>query len=77
MLPFYRYMVIWKDLYSVFGGFTTWAYEDLGIISFTNEMWNTDQYFPDKTEARKRAAARASTSSATSSTTTSCSAPAT
>jgi len=51
MLPFYRYMVIWKDLYSVFGGFTTWAYEDLGIISFTNEMWNTDQYYPDRSKA--------------------------
>ncbi|MEM7518335.1 MAG: M14 family metallopeptidase, partial [Planctomycetota bacterium] len=34
MLPFYRYMIIWKDLYSVFGGFATWGYEGLGIISF-------------------------------------------
>jgi Zinc carboxypeptidase len=51
MLPFYRYMVIWKDLYSVFGGFTTWAYEDLGILSFTNEMWNSDQYYPDRSKA--------------------------
>jgi hypothetical protein len=48
MLPFYRYMVIWKDLYSVFGGFATWGYEGLGVISFTNEMWNADQMYPDK-----------------------------
>lgn len=48
MLPFYRYMVIWKDLYSVFGGFATWGYEGLGIISFTNELWNSDQMYPDK-----------------------------
>jgi hypothetical protein len=48
MLPFYRYMVIWKDLYSVFGGFATWGYEGLGIISFTNELWNSDQYFQGK-----------------------------
>jgi hypothetical protein len=48
MLPFYRYMVIWKDLYSVFGGFTTWAYEDLGIISFTNEMWSDERLYPSK-----------------------------
>ncbi len=52
MLPFYRYMVIWKDLYSVFGGFATWGYEGLGVISFTNEMWNDDQYFPDKTRGQ-------------------------
>ncbi|MFQ5655180.1 MAG: M14 family metallopeptidase, partial [Planctomycetota bacterium] len=40
MLPFYRYMVIWKDLYTVYGGFVTWTYEGLGIISFTNELWS-------------------------------------
>jgi len=43
MLPFYRYMVIWKDLYTVYGGFATWGYEGLGIISFTNELWNSEQ----------------------------------
>ena len=47
MLPFYRYMVIWKDLYSVYGGFATWAYEALGIISFTNELWTNSRNFPD------------------------------
>lgn len=47
MLPFYRYMVIWKDLYSVYGGFATWAYEGLGIISFTNELWTSSRNFPD------------------------------
>ena len=48
MLPFYRYMIIWKDLYSVFGGFATWTYEGLGIISFTNEMWTNARNSPDK-----------------------------
>ncbi len=43
MLPFYRYMIIWRDLYTVFGGFVNWTYEALGIISFTNELWNDDQ----------------------------------
>ena len=47
MLPFYRYMILWKDLYSVFGGFATWGYEGLGIISFTNELWNQAQRYPD------------------------------
>ena len=50
MLPFYRYMVIWKDLYTVFGGFATWTYEGLGIISFTNELWTTDRMYPDEGE---------------------------
>ena len=48
MLPFYRYMIIWKDLYSVFGGFVTWTYEGLGILSFTNELWNDDAQDPEK-----------------------------
>jgi hypothetical protein len=48
MLPFYRYMVLWKDLYTVFGGFVTWTYEGLGVISFTNEMWSADQLYPDE-----------------------------
>ncbi|MFT7484577.1 MAG: hypothetical protein ACI9F9_000417 [Candidatus Paceibacteria bacterium] len=47
MLPFYRYMIIWKDLYSVYGGFATWGYEGLGIISFTNELWTSSRNFPD------------------------------
>jgi hypothetical protein len=45
MLPFYRYIVIWSGLYTVHGGFTDWAYDGLGMISFSNELWNGDQYF--------------------------------
>jgi hypothetical protein len=51
MLPFYRYMVIWKDLYTVFGGFATWTYEGLGIISFTNELWTSTRLFPDEQDS--------------------------
>lgn len=43
MLPFYRYMIIHKDLYSVSGGFVNWTYEGLGIFSFTNELWTSDR----------------------------------
>lgn len=39
LLPHYRYLIIWKDLYSVYGGEVTWAAEDLGIFAFTNELW--------------------------------------
>ena len=48
ILPFYKSMVIWKDLYEVHGGFVNWCAEGLGIISFTNEMWNGDQYFAER-----------------------------
>ncbi|HKX45945.1 MAG TPA: M14 family metallopeptidase, partial [Planctomycetota bacterium] len=47
MLPFYNYWVIWSDLYTVFGGFVNWTYEGLGIVSFTNELWSSDQNSPD------------------------------
>ena len=43
MLPGYRSLVIYKDLYPLHGGFITWTYEHLGILSFTNELWNNDQ----------------------------------
>ena len=52
MLPFYRYMIIWRDLYSVFGGFVTWTYEGLGILSFTNELWTGARNFPDPSNDR-------------------------
>ena len=55
ILPFYRYMVIAKDLYTVHGGFVTWTYEGLGIFSFTNELWSSYEYFKKKpAESKKR-----------------------
>ncbi len=47
MLPHYRYMIIWKDLYTVHGGSITWAFENLGIFGFTNELWADAQYGGD------------------------------
>ncbi len=44
MLPFYRYMVIWRDLYTVHGGFVNWAYEGLGVFAFSNELWSSARY---------------------------------
>ncbi len=40
MLPGYRKMVLWSDLYVVHGGEVNWAYEGLGITAFTNELWS-------------------------------------
>lgn len=45
LLPYYRYLVIFSDLYNVHGGEATWAHEGLGVISFTNELWTVGKYF--------------------------------
>jgi hypothetical protein len=45
MLPYYRYFVIWDSLYTVHGGFIDWTNDGLGIVSYSNELWNGGQYF--------------------------------
>ncbi|HXG54114.1 MAG TPA: M14 family metallopeptidase [Vicinamibacterales bacterium] len=45
MLPYYKYMVIWSGLYTVHGGFIDWTNDGLGMLSFSNELWNGNQYF--------------------------------
>lgn len=39
MLPGYRYLVVYKDLYSVFGGELDWFYGGRGVYTFSNELW--------------------------------------
>ena len=45
ILPYYNYIVIWQGLYTVHGGSIDWTNDGLGIISFSNELWNGGQYF--------------------------------
>jgi hypothetical protein len=45
MLPYYRYIVIWSGLYTVHGGTIDFTNDGLGIMSFSNELWNGSQYF--------------------------------
>ncbi len=47
ILPFYRYMIIHADLYTVHGGMVNFAYEGLGIFAYTNELWNDAKMFYD------------------------------
>jgi hypothetical protein len=47
ILPHYRSLIIFKDLYDVHGGFVDWTAEGLGVISFTNELWAGTQYYGD------------------------------
>lgn len=44
-LPGYKYMILWKDLYTVYGGEIEWFYGGRGILSFTNELWSEFDYF--------------------------------
>lgn len=45
MLPYYKYMVTYRDLYTVHGGFVDWMAAGCGAYTFTNEMWNEGKYF--------------------------------
>jgi hypothetical protein len=54
ILPFYKYMIIWKDLYTVHGGTVNWTAEELGVISFTNELWSGSQYYAREERADEK-----------------------
>jgi len=54
ILPFYKYMVLYKDLYPARGGFVTFTYETLGIFSFTNELWSSKQYYGKSPDSGQR-----------------------
>jgi hypothetical protein len=49
VLPYYRSMVVWKDLYTVWGGEVDWFYSARGVLSFVMEIWNLRSL--DKTPA--------------------------
>ncbi|MCU0724208.1 MAG: M14 family metallopeptidase [Planctomycetes bacterium] len=44
ILPHYRYLVLAKDLYTAYGSLIAFAYENLGIFAFTNELFADAQY---------------------------------
>lgn len=44
-LPGYRYMVLWKDLYTAYGGTLDHLYGIHGAITFSNELWGPVQDF--------------------------------
>lgn len=48
ILPGYEYQVLYKDMYTVYGGELDWFYGSRGIYSFTNELWSSFDYFRNK-----------------------------
>lgn len=45
IIPGYKYFVVYKDLYSVWGGELDWFYGGRGIYTFSNELFTSQQYF--------------------------------
>ena len=43
MLTGYDYLISYKDLYTVYGGFLDWCYRSLGAFAFTNELYRDEQ----------------------------------
>lgn len=51
IIPGYRNMTTYKDLYTVYGGETDWHYSGLGIMAYVNELWSTFNMF--RTEVKR------------------------
>ncbi|MFC3197967.1 M14 family metallopeptidase [Parapedobacter deserti] len=45
LIPGYRYIVTYKDLYSVYGGEFDWLHGARGIFALSNELWTANYYF--------------------------------
>jgi hypothetical protein len=45
MIVGYRYLVVYKDLYSVFGGELDWFHGGRGVFTYTNELWTSYFYY--------------------------------
>lgn len=50
MIPTYRYINTYKGFYPTYGDETNWHYANLGILSFTNELWTAANMFRKQTE---------------------------
>ncbi len=52
MIPGYRYLTVYKDMYSVFGGELDWFYGSRGIFTYSNELMNGYLYFHQTSQGR-------------------------
>lgn len=50
IIPGYRYLTVYKDLYPVYGGELDWFYGACGVITFSNELWTSFDLFRKKDE---------------------------
>jgi len=47
MIPGYKLLTIWKDMYTVYGGEVDWWHGAMGCYVFSNELWNPYLMFYD------------------------------
>ena len=47
MIPGYKLLTIWKDMYTVWGGELDWWYGAMGCYAYSNELWNGYLMFYD------------------------------
>lgn len=47
IIPGYKFITIWKDMYTVYGGELDWWYGEFGSYVFSNELWNSYLMFYD------------------------------
>lgn len=50
MIPGYRLVTIWKDMYTVYGGELDWMHGAMGCFVYSNELWNPYLMFYDTTK---------------------------
>ncbi|NOX19204.1 MAG: hypothetical protein GXO87_13100 [Chlorobi bacterium] len=54
IVPGYRYLISWKDLYSTYGDFDNFTYNVIGAYSFVGELFMSSQEtFKDRKEEKK------------------------
>ncbi len=53
ILPGYRYVTVFKDMYTVYGGTIDWLYVSLGIFTFSNELDREQSEGIPKPEAKR------------------------
>ncbi|MEE4214888.1 MAG: M14 family metallopeptidase, partial [Bacteroidales bacterium] len=47
IIPGYRFLTIWKDMYTVYGGELDWWYGSMGVYVHSNELWTSHLMFHD------------------------------
>jgi hypothetical protein len=50
MIPGYKLLTIWKDMYTVWGGELDWWHGAMGCFVYSNELWNPYLMFYDTTQ---------------------------
>jgi len=50
IIPGYKLLTIWKDMYTVWGGELDWMYGSIGAFVYSNELWTSYLMFNDTTQ---------------------------